>query len=300
MLRIGGELDAVTAGEFAAHAARALEGGAGRLVLDLSELRFADCSGARALASVAGAVADDGPVTVRAARPAVRRVLELTGTDLARGPRLAEPVLASWPASSGLRSGHDEVVQSSADTLVRQSQATRIRTQDAMAQSRRVAGAVAVTEDRVARTMARLAKQRPGRAGRLNELSQDARQEAAYLRRRAWPGLGWTAQGPGASPLATWLTAGESGLEVVLSGQADMRSSGELAELLVSLATRNARQLTVDVSGLSFVDASAVRALVLAAKLLGAQDGVLLLLRPQRPVVRVLSLLEAGHLIAAP
>jgi hypothetical protein len=37
-----------------------------------------------------------------------------------------------------------------------------------------------------------------------------------------------------------------------------------------------------------------------AAEVLRAQDGALLLLRPQRPVARILCLLEAGHLIAAP
>ena len=77
-----------------------------------------------------------------------------------------------------------------------------------------------------------------------------------------------------------------------------MGSPGELAELLVSPATKNAPRVTVDVSGPRFADAAAVRALVMAADLLGAHGGALPVLRLQRPVARVLSLLGAGHLIA--
>jgi anti-anti-sigma regulatory factor len=56
-----------------------------RLVPDVSGLPFADCAGVRALAAVAGLVPDHCPVIVRSARPAVRRILELTGADLESG-----------------------------------------------------------------------------------------------------------------------------------------------------------------------------------------------------------------------
>jgi len=85
---------------------------------------------------------------------------------------------------------------------------------------------------------------------------------------------------------------------VVLSGEVDMRSSGELAELLVPHLSGSARRLMVDVSGLSFADSASVRALVMAAKALRERGGTLVLLRPQPAVAKVLNLLRADRLIA--
>jgi anti-anti-sigma factor len=75
------------------------------------------------------------------------------------------------------------------------------------------------------------------------------------------------------------VAAGEAGPVVVLSGEADLRSAGRLSELLTSQLAAGAVRLLVDVSGLSFADSASVRALVLV------------LVRPQPVVMRVLELL---------
>ena len=64
----------------------AVDGQAEQFVLDLSELRYIDCCGARTLAAVTRAVPDECPVIVRSVRPAVGRLLELMGLDLGRPP----------------------------------------------------------------------------------------------------------------------------------------------------------------------------------------------------------------------
>ena len=82
VLKVSGELDFLTAAEFAQHARLVAEAGPERLVLDLSELAFADCCGARALAAAVHAVPGGCPVIVRSVRPTVRRLLDLLGLNL--------------------------------------------------------------------------------------------------------------------------------------------------------------------------------------------------------------------------
>jgi len=175
-----------------------------------------------------------------------------------------------------------------------------------MDHSRALAGVVAATEDTVAHTCAQLAERRPARAERLRQLSQHAHQEAVRMRererdhgqppaRRTDLGRGQVAAQEG--PLAAWVRPGASGPVVMLSGEADMRSSGELVELLVSQLAGGARRLTVDVSGLSFADSAAVRALIMAAKVFRERGGTLVLLRPQRAVAKALNLFGANQLI---
>jgi anti-anti-sigma factor len=74
-----GELDINSAALLAEHAARAQDS-AGQLVLDLTELHFLDCAGARALARAALRPGCP-PASLRSPRPPVRRVLQLTGLD---------------------------------------------------------------------------------------------------------------------------------------------------------------------------------------------------------------------------
>ena len=81
VLKVSGELDFLTAAEFAQHARLVAEAGPERLVLDLSDLAFADCCGARALAAAVRAV-PGCPVIVRSVRPMVRRLLDLLGLNL--------------------------------------------------------------------------------------------------------------------------------------------------------------------------------------------------------------------------
>jgi anti-anti-sigma factor len=86
VLALSGELDVTTSDDLKAHAARALPAQPGRLILDLSDLAFADCQGARTLAALADSSVR--PAIVRGAKPRVRRVLYLMG--LVRNGRTRE------------------------------------------------------------------------------------------------------------------------------------------------------------------------------------------------------------------
>ena len=93
------------------------------------------------------------------------------------------------------------------------------------------------------------------------------------------------------------VAAGESGPVIVLTGEVDLTCAEQLSELLAGQLTAGTRQPTIDVSGLRFADSGAIRVLVLAARTLKERDGRLVLLRPQRPVAKVLALLGADQMV---
>jgi anti-sigma B factor antagonist len=92
------------------------------------------------------------------------------------------------------------------------------------------------------------------------------------------------------------VAAGQSGPVITLSGEADLTSVAQLGALLSAQLSDGPRELTIDVSGLRFADSATIRTLVLAAKTLKEQDGSLVLLHPQRPVIKVLELTGAGRM----
>jgi anti-sigma B factor antagonist len=75
VLRLSGELDLSTADALRSALAEALAGDPGRLVVDLADVTFVDPAGIRPLTEAA--VRRRGAVTLRAARPRVRRALTL-------------------------------------------------------------------------------------------------------------------------------------------------------------------------------------------------------------------------------
>ena len=93
------------------------------------------------------------------------------------------------------------------------------------------------------------------------------------------------------------MAAGESGPVVVLSGEADWSTVGQLSELITAQLAGGVRQLMVDASGLRFADSASVRVLVLAARTLKERGGALVLMRPQPAVARVLELMGADQLL---
>jgi anti-anti-sigma factor len=97
-------------------------------------------------------------------------------------------------------------------------------------------------------------------------------------------------------PLTASVAAGESGPVIVLSGEADLTTAGQLSALITAQLSRGTRQLTIDVSGLWFADSASVRTLVLAAKTLKERGGNLVLLRPQEPMIRLLALTGAEQI----
>jgi len=92
------------------------------------------------------------------------------------------------------------------------------------------------------------------------------------------------------------VAAGESGPVVMLWGEADISSAGQLSDVLTAQLSGGAQQLMVDVSGLSFADSASVRALVLAGKALREWGGTLVIARPQRAVARLLELMGVDEL----
>jgi len=105
--------------------------------------------------------------------------------------------------------------------------------------------------------------------------------------------------GNGTAPagmLRASVAAGISGPVVILSGETDLTSAGQLSALIAAQLSGGTRQLTVDVSGLRFADTASIRTLVLAAKTLKERGGSLVLLRPQQTIARMLDLLGAAQM----
>jgi anti-sigma B factor antagonist len=99
------------------------------------------------------------------------------------------------------------------------------------------------------------------------------------------------------STLRASVSAGESGPVITLSGETDITTVAELSELVTAQLSGGTLHLTIDASGLSFADSASVRVLVLAARTLQQRGGGLALLRPQRPLARMLEIMGAGQMI---
>jgi anti-anti-sigma factor len=99
------------------------------------------------------------------------------------------------------------------------------------------------------------------------------------------------------SVLCASVAAGESGPVLVLSGEADLTSAAQLSELISDQLAGGTTHLTIDASELSFMDSMTIRALMLVARALRGLGGGLVLLRPQKPVAEMLTLLGADQVI---
>jgi anti-sigma B factor antagonist len=75
---------------------------------------------------------------------------------------------------------------------------------------------------------------------------------------------------------------------VATDGEIDASTSSALHERLVSLVAEGARDIIVDLTGTSFLDATGVDALVRAFKLLSAHQGRLAIVCPHDHLVKVL------------
>jgi anti-anti-sigma factor len=99
------------------------------------------------------------------------------------------------------------------------------------------------------------------------------------------------------SALLASVAAGESGPVIVLSGEADIASAAQLTALIGSQLSAGAVHLTINASGLRYADSMALHVLLVTAKILRARGGGLVLLRPQKPVAMILTLMAADQLI---
>jgi anti-anti-sigma factor len=93
------------------------------------------------------------------------------------------------------------------------------------------------------------------------------------------------------------VSLGEAGIVVELSGAADLRSAAQLGEVLTSEVAGEARHLTIEASGLSFVDSAAARLLMMTARLLRERGGNLTVAHPQPAVRKTLDLIGLSEMI---
>jgi anti-sigma B factor antagonist len=92
-------------------------------------------------------------------------------------------------------------------------------------------------------------------------------------------------------------SAGADGPVVALSGEADGTTAAKLRETLATQLDTGARRVTVDASGLSFLDSASLRVLILAARALRGRHGTLVFARPQPLVARLLEITGADRLL---
>jgi anti-sigma B factor antagonist len=84
---------------------------------------------------------------------------------------------------------------------------------------------------------------------------------------------------------------------VEIAGEADVTNSDELRRLLDDEVSRQPSTLILDLSGLRFMDSSALHALLLVNRAQERQGGVLALVSPQAAVAKILHLTTADRLI---
>lgn len=81
-MEIAGEIDLYTAPRLQAEFTRLLQDGPNRVVIDMSAVEFCDSTGMNVLLSALKRVKEQGgALDVAAPRPAVRKILQVTGLD---------------------------------------------------------------------------------------------------------------------------------------------------------------------------------------------------------------------------
>jgi anti-sigma B factor antagonist len=92
-------------------------------------------------------------------------------------------------------------------------------------------------------------------------------------------------------------SAGEAYTLVEIAGEADVTNTDDLRRLLDEEVSQQPRTLIIDLSGLRFMDSSALHALLRVNRSLDRQGGVLALVSPQPAVAKILRLTTADRLI---
>ena len=90
---------------------------------------------------------------------------------------------------------------------------------------------------------------------------------------------------------------GERYTLVEVAGEADVTNSGDLQRALEAELAQQPRTLIIDLSGLRFMDSSALHALLTVNRAMDRQGGVLALVSPQAAVAKILRLTTADRLI---
>ena len=101
--------------------------------------------------------------------------------------------------------------------------------------------------------------------------------------------------------LTTSVATVESGSEpytlVELVGEADVTNSDSLREVLDAEVAKQPRTLIIDLSGLRFMDSSALHVILRANRAMDREGGVVALAGPRDPVAKMLRLTAADQLI---
>lgn len=101
--------------------------------------------------------------------------------------------------------------------------------------------------------------------------------------------------------LTTSVATVESGSEpytlVELVGEADVTNSDSLREVLDAEVAKQPRTLIIDLSGLRFMDSSALHVILRANRAMDREGGVVALASPRDPVAKMLRLTAADQLI---
>lgn len=84
---------------------------------------------------------------------------------------------------------------------------------------------------------------------------------------------------------------------IELTGEADVTNSDALRDVLDAELAKQPRSLIIDLSGLRFMDSSALHVLLRANRVMDRQGGVLALASPREPVAKMLRLTAADQLI---
>ena len=97
--------------------------------------------------------------------------------------------------------------------------------------------------------------------------------------------------------VATVESDGEPYTLVRLVGEADVTNSDALREVLDAEVAKQPRSMIIDLSGLRFMDSSALHVILRANRVMDRQGGVLALASPREPVAKMLRLTAADQLI---
>ncbi|MEV2269947.1 STAS domain-containing protein [Nonomuraea africana] len=101
-----------------------------------------------------------------------------------------------------------------------------------------------------------------------------------------------------------WMSRSAQTLQAAVTGDLDLVSHGRLQGRLKDALNRHQpRQLTLDLSGVTFIDCYGLRLLIWADNQMRERGGRLVLKEPSRPVLRLLAVLELDshlHIQAQP
>jgi anti-sigma B factor antagonist len=87
-----------------------------------------------------------------------------------------------------------------------------------------------------------------------------------------------------------WVSGSEGSITAHLAGELDTVTAPGFAQQLADLFDEGARQLTLDLAGLSFIDSSGLSALVSTLKRYRADGGEVVLRSPSRATAKVLEI----------